>query len=261
MSEYQYYEFLALDRPLTAAEQEKVREYSSRARITATSFVNEYHWGDFRGDPAQLIRDYYDAHLYLANWGTHRIMLRLPRTVLDVDAVREYCVEDLVTITDTGEHVIIDLLSEDEPEWEEDAADSLAVIAGIRTELAAGDMRALYLAWLSACGMRDEDEDEDEDEDPPVPAGLGSLTGPQRALADFLRLDRDALKAAAADSPPLAAALEDARTLAKWITGLPPSEKDRLLLLAAQGQGTRVTLELLQRFRQTPAGDDGGSAP
>jgi hypothetical protein len=121
MSEYQYYEFLALDRPLTAAEQEKVREYSSRARITATSFVNEYHWGDFRGDPAQLIRDYYDAHLYLANWGTHRIMLRLPRTVLDVDAVREYCVEDLVTITDTGEHVIIDLLSEDEPEWEEDA--------------------------------------------------------------------------------------------------------------------------------------------
>jgi hypothetical protein len=69
MSEYQYYEFLALDRPLTAAEQEKVREYSSRARITATSFVNEYHWGDFRGDPAQLIRDYYDAHLYLANWG------------------------------------------------------------------------------------------------------------------------------------------------------------------------------------------------
>jgi hypothetical protein len=136
-------------------------------------------------------------------------------------------------------------------------ADSLAVIAGIRTELAAGDMRALYLAWLSACGMRDEDEDED----PPVPAGLGSLTGPQRALADFLRLDRDALKAAAADSPPLAAALEDARTLAKWITGLPPSEKDRLLLLAAQGQGTRVTLELLQRFRQTPAGDDGGSAP
>jgi hypothetical protein len=205
------------------------------------------------------MRDYYDAHLYLANWGTHRIMLRLPRTVLDVDAVREYCVEDLVTITDTGEHVIIDLLSENEPEWEEDPAVFLAAIAGIRTELAAGDMRALYLAWLSACGMWDEDED-DEDLEPPVPAGLGSLTGPQRALADFLRLDRDVLNAAVADSPPLAPPLDNARTLAKRITELPATEKDRLLLLAAEGQGTRVTLELLKRFRQTSAGVDDASA-
>jgi hypothetical protein len=75
MSEYQYYEFLAVDRPLTAAEQSEVRQLSTRARITATSFTNEYHWGDFRGDPHLMMRRYYDAHLYLANWGTHQIML------------------------------------------------------------------------------------------------------------------------------------------------------------------------------------------
>jgi hypothetical protein len=51
VSEYQYYEFLALDRPLTAAEQAEVRRLSTRARITATSFTNEYHWGGFRGSP------------------------------------------------------------------------------------------------------------------------------------------------------------------------------------------------------------------
>ena len=51
MSEYQYYEFLAVDRPLTAAEQAEVRQLSTRARITATSFANEYHWGDFKGSP------------------------------------------------------------------------------------------------------------------------------------------------------------------------------------------------------------------
>jgi hypothetical protein len=32
MSEYQYYEFLAVDRPLTLTEQAEVREFSSRAR-------------------------------------------------------------------------------------------------------------------------------------------------------------------------------------------------------------------------------------
>ncbi len=80
MSDYQYYEFLALDRPLTAAEQAEVRQLSTRARITATRFTNEYEWGDFKGSPDQMMQRYYDAHLYFANWGTHRIMLRLPRT-------------------------------------------------------------------------------------------------------------------------------------------------------------------------------------
>ncbi len=51
MSEYQYYEFLAIDRPLDAAEQAEVQSMSTRARITATSFVNDYHWGNFRADP------------------------------------------------------------------------------------------------------------------------------------------------------------------------------------------------------------------
>jgi len=40
MSQCQYYEFVALDRPPTTDE---VRELSTRTTITATSFVNEYH--------------------------------------------------------------------------------------------------------------------------------------------------------------------------------------------------------------------------
>lgn len=89
MSEYQYYEFLAIDRPLDEQQQTAVRTLSSRARITATSFTNEYHWGDFRGDPRAMMERYYDAHLYLANWGTHQVMLRLPRTVLDLKIVEQ----------------------------------------------------------------------------------------------------------------------------------------------------------------------------
>lgn len=50
MSEYQYYEFLALDRPLTAEQRAELRSISTRAEITATRFTNEYHWGDLKGD-------------------------------------------------------------------------------------------------------------------------------------------------------------------------------------------------------------------
>ena len=91
MSEYQYYEFLAVDRPLDDAQQAEVRALSTRARITATRFINEYHWGEFRGDPRRLVERYFDAHLYLANWGTRRVMFRLPQSLLALDSAEEYC--------------------------------------------------------------------------------------------------------------------------------------------------------------------------
>lgn len=50
MSEYQYYEFSAIDRPLSAREMNELRSYSTRAHITPTSFVNDYSWGSFKGD-------------------------------------------------------------------------------------------------------------------------------------------------------------------------------------------------------------------
>ena len=49
MSEYQYYEFQAIDRPLDESDREALRSLSSRAQITATSFTNHYEWGDFKG--------------------------------------------------------------------------------------------------------------------------------------------------------------------------------------------------------------------
>ena len=258
MSEYQYYEFLAVDRPLTTAEQAEVRQLSTRARITATSFTNEYHWGDFKGSPDQLMEHYYDAHLYFANWGTHRIMLRLPRTLLDPEIAGQYCVDGQVRMSTTREHVILDLTSEDEAdEWVEDTEESLSAIVGVRSELAAGDLRPLYLAWLSGYGVWERDEDafgeEDEDEmEPPVPAGLGSLTAPQRALADFLRLDSDLLEVAAQTSAALPRVTGGARALARHIAKLPVSDKDRLLTLVAEDQAARARMELLRGFGTDP---------
>jgi hypothetical protein len=211
MSEYQYYEFLAVDRPLTPAQQDEVRALSSRAEITATSFTNDYEWGDFGGDPRRMMEHHYDAHLYLASWGTHQVMLRLPKELLDMSTTQEYLLDEQVEAWVSGEHLILDLRSEDdEADWDEDSEDSLSSIVSVRGELASGDLRPLYLAWLSAVGAweRDEDAFEDDFEDelePPVPAGLGSLSASQRALADFLRLDAALLATAAMASPERAA--------------------------------------------------------
>jgi hypothetical protein len=264
MSEYQYYEFLAVDRPLDERQQSEVRALSTRARVTATSFTNEYHWGNFRGDPRAMMERYYDAHLYLANWGTHQVMLRLPRVLLSLETVEQYCIDPHVAAWTSGEHLILDLISEDESgDWVEGAEDSLPAIVGVRTELAAGDLRPLYLAWLAAYGTWERDEDafdydEENDLEPPVPAGLGTLTASQRALADFLRLNTGLLAVAAQASPPLAETKDDPRKLAKWIKELPVGDKDTLLCRVAQGHGAQVQMELRRRFHGDlgPTSDD-----
>ncbi|WP_134729252.1 hypothetical protein [Amycolatopsis nivea] len=262
MSEYQYYEFLAIDRPLDDSEQAAVRSLSTRARITSTSFVNEYHWGDFKGDPRHLMERYYDAHLYLANWGTHQVMFRLPCDLLDPEAVEDYCTDDGVSAWVTGEFIVLSLSSEDDAgdfDFDYEPQALLSAIAGVRAELAAGDLRPLYLAWLAAYGTWERDEDAFDDEanddlEPPVPPGLGTLTAPQRALADFLRLDDALLATAAETSPPLDEAADD---LSAWVAGLPVAEKDLLLARVMRGEAARARMELLRRFR----GDTAPAAP
>ena len=66
MSEYQYYEFLALDRRLTDKEMKEIRTVSSRAEITPTSFANEYNYGDFKGDEYEFLKRYFDAYSTVA---------------------------------------------------------------------------------------------------------------------------------------------------------------------------------------------------
>ncbi|MGW4062026.1 hypothetical protein ACWEGE_27360 [Amycolatopsis sp. NPDC004747] len=252
MSEYQYYEFRAIDRPLDDGEQAAVRSLSTRATISATSFVNEYHWGDFKGDPCQLMERYYDAHLYVANWGSHRVMFRLPSDLLDPEVVEDYCAGEARAWV-TGEFVILDLASEDdtgESDFDDEPENLLPSIVGVRAELAAGDLRPLYLAWLAAYGAWERDEDAfdreaDNEPEPPVPAGLGTLTAAQRTLADFLRLDDDLLAVAAQASLPLA---DNSADLATWVTSLPTAEKDRHLARVMQGEGMRVRAELLRRY-------------
>lgn len=258
MSEYQYYEFLAIDRPLDDDEQAQIRSLSTRATITATSFVNEYHWGDFKGDPSRLMERYYDAHLYVANWGTHRVMFRLPHDLLDPDIVEDYSIDDQVSTWATDDFVVLAFTSEDEAgefDFDYDPEILLASIVGVRAELAAGDLRPLYLAWLAAYGAweRDEDifdRDADDDLEPPVPPGLHRLTAAQRALAAFLRLDDDLLAVAAQTSPPLSTTTDDSGELTTWVNHLPGAEKNRLLARVVQGEGARVGMELLRRFRR-----------
>jgi len=102
--------------PLTDKQVAELRELSSRAEITATKFTNEYSYGDFCGGPEKLMERYFDAFLYLANFGTGRLMFRLPRSLLDAEAAKRYCHTDAASVTETSDHVIISLCLDRDPD-------------------------------------------------------------------------------------------------------------------------------------------------
>jgi hypothetical protein len=247
VSEYQYYEFLAVDRPLDERQRGELRALSTRAQITATSFVNEYHWGSFRGNPSAMMERYFDAFLYLANWGTRHLMIRLPRGLLGLTVAERYCSGDAASAWAAGDNVILSLSSDEDPDdfWEE-GQERLASIVGVRSELAAGDLRFLYLAWLLSVRS---DEVDDEELEPPVPPNLRTLSAPLRAAVDFLRIDEDLLTVAAMPSAEVKRTPESQAELATWIEGLPSAEKDLLLVQSARGEGPQVQAVLQQRFR------------
>ena len=245
MSEYQYYEFLALDTALTAQQRAELRELSTRAEISATRFTNEYHWGSFKGDPRQMMERYFDAFLYLANWGTRHLMFRVPRAALDAGLAGQYCCTDVASLTATPDHLIISLYADHDPDdyyWEDTA--QLGSMVQARSELVAGDHRLLYLAWLMGLQW---DQVADEESEPPVPPGLRNLSGGLQAIADFLDIDQDLLAVAAEASPGIAPDRDE--DLAGWIASLPPAEKDALLTMVAGGAGAHVQSVLLRRFR------------
>src|ERR1019366_2557406 len=219
MSEYQYYEFQAIDRPLSAREVDDLRSYSTRARITPTSFVNEYSWGDFKGNADTWMEKYFDAFLYLANWGTHTLNLRLPARLLDPAIAKTYCGGEGASMREKAGKVILSFQSEDEEggDWVEGEG-QLSSLISVRAELVRGDFRALYLGWLLRAQSSELDDD---DAEPPVPPGLGQLSASLESLAEFLRIDDDLLHVAAEASPPISEVGIDRKEVATWIGQLP----------------------------------------
>jgi len=247
MSEYQYYEFNTVDRPLNEKDMQALRNLSTRAQITPTSFVNEYNWGDLKGDPLKLVEKYFDAFLYVANWGTHWLMLKVPKQLVDVDLVNRYCPGESAIIHEKGNHLIFEFSSQTEDyEWEEGEG-WLSSLISLRADILHGDYRSLYLAWLFCVQMEEMEDDELE---PPVPPNLANLNAPLKSFVDFMRIDTD-LVAVAAENSIAEDRHTDPKDLKTWIHNLPASEKDDILFRLVKAPSPHLGAELKQRFQQT----------
>lgn len=293
MSEYQRYEFMTVDRPLTRKQLDEVNTLSSHIEASSTHAFIEYHWGSFKYDPIKILLQYFDAFLYWANWGSPRLAFRFPHEVLPATLLDGYDVEDDVTFTRHSDYDILDIHF-GEMESPEIMVDyELSSLVPIREELMEGDTRALYIAWLASQGMlfdRYDDEEkewdeneyevEEEDEDnendsneeadhegvPVVPPAFETLTVAQKALAELLQVPQELLDAVARHSSGSMVSQQD--DFAALVQKLPEARRiDYLTRLAHNEPGlsrllVRELRELTNGKTETPQeGETGEHVP
>jgi len=259
VSEYQRYEFMTVDRPLTRTQLDAVNNLSSHIEASATHALIEYHHGDFKYDPIDVLRDYFDGFLYWANWGSPELAFRFPHGALPANFMADYDFDDFVTFTKQKEYDILDIsFGEMEPpdEWIEY---ELSSMIGVRDELLEGDMRSLYIIWLACQNMiGSEDDDEEGANAPIVPPAFGTLTEAQQALAELLRVPDELLGAAAQHSSAGKPSAKD--DFVAWIELLPQARRNEYLLRLAHNEAglSRVLVKELRELglgktKATPA--------
>ncbi len=276
MGEYQYFEWQTIDRPLNDNEITEVSRLSSHMDlVTSTQAVVTYSWGDFKHDPEAVLLEYFDAFLYLANWGSRQVMFRFPKDAIDAEAVRPYLEGEQIQLTLKGKFYILDIrLDEEEGFGWVEGGGILAQLVPVREQIINGDYRALYLAWLKAATLSQiqggglyidggslylEEGSDEADEptfnrdvesdllEPPVPPGLGELSSSLQRFIEFFDVDPYLVEAAAQASPAMRTAIEE--TLLSALPRLSPQEVEdylRRLLVNEPLLSTRLRKRLAE---------------
>jgi len=250
VSEYQYLEFLAVDRPLTAREMDHLRGISTRAQITPVSFINEYSWSGLKADPRDFMRRFFDVHVFIANWGDAIFMVRLPREALDQKILQAFCTSPHLEFEKLPEHWLLtwslgETENYDRFGYVDEGPGLMTLLAPVREELLRGDLRSLYIGWLRAVTTEETDPD---DLEPFVLQGLDKLTAAQQGLAEFIEVDIDLLAGVGSGSQENHTDAADDAALDAWLDKLPKTEVRGYLRQMLDGQGASAERALKRRY-------------
>jgi hypothetical protein len=228
MSEYQYYDFLAIDKPLTKQQQKKLREISTRATITSHRMSNEYHYGNFKGNSRKLLNEYFDLFLYNSNFGYHEALYKIPHAPWMDQAFEGF--RSFFPIEKVGDHLIIETSVELEEGGDPDYDADVTLLEPMRQSLLRGKLDALYIPWLYDVYHLAEFDPEMLE-----PCDVTMLSPPDDHLwryASFFEIPSDLVEHAYRDVPASSPELSitDEASTRRWLKTLKAKEREDLLV-------------------------------
>lgn len=109
MSEYQYYEFCSISKPLTREARMEMASLSSRAQVSTHGASYVYNYGDFKGNPKQLLLKHFDVFFYISNFGGIRLLFKYLADEINIVQMKKYCIKDVISTKTQKENVLLDI--------------------------------------------------------------------------------------------------------------------------------------------------------
>lgn len=258
MSEYQFYEFRAIDKPLSKEDRAEIGSWSSRTEASNTGAIFTYSYGGFRQDVITVVEKYFDALFYISNWGTTRLMFKFPKGLLKIKKIRPYCSQDGLQIIEKQNFILLDIQYSDEEgggQWIEGDG-LLTSLISLRDDILNEDYRCLYLIWLKDSTTAVEGDYgpfSSNDLEPPVPKGLNELNGALQDFVDAFDIGKDYISAAAENStpPPIDKPIE----LANYLDQLSENEQQDFLKRLLKDEPF-LSLKLKTRLKEFTGSND-----
>ena len=205
MSEYHFYEFRAIDKPLSKEDKAKIGSWSSRTNPSDTGAIFTYSYGSFPKDLITVTEKYFDAMFLINNLGTTRLIFKFPRALLKTDRIRQYCSENGLEIIEKSDFILLDIAYSEEDgggNWIEGEG-WLSSLISLRNDIINEDYRCLYLIWLKDSISSYEGgwgNFVSGDYEPKVPDGLNDLNDALQDFVDIFQINKDCIIAAAENS-------------------------------------------------------------
>jgi hypothetical protein len=202
-----------------------------------------------KADPRDIMRRFFDVHVFIANWGDAIFMVRLPKEAIDQKTLKAFCTSPHLEFEKLPEHWLLTWSLAEREDYDrfgyvDEGPGLMTRLAPLREELLRGDLRSLYIGWLRAVTAEETDPEELE----PLPLhGLHKLTAAQQALAEFLEVDIDLLAGVGADSQANNVSTKDEAALDAWLDKLPKAEVKGYLRQMLGGQGANAERVLKRR--------------
>ena len=191
MSEYQYYKFKAIDKPLTTEEKKIISSWSSRTTVRGNEAQFDYNYGDFPKEEIDVVEKYFDFMLYTANWGDVRLIYKFPKDLVSKKSLRQFSVDDRITTIELGNYIILDIyfsFDDGMEDWIYGDEIDTAALCSLRNDIISGDYSSLYLAWLHLNISKEEYLFTDIDQKTKIPYDNVGIDKSSNNLSTFIEM-------------------------------------------------------------------------
>ncbi|SON50988.1 hypothetical protein [Vibrio tapetis] len=192
MSEYQFYRFERLEGQLNRKQHIALRSISSRADITASSFIVYYHYSGLKAEPHDVMLNYFDIGFFYADWGSIQAYIKLPIGTLPEALLPRN--DDSFYVHETKQWQLLTFSIEEYGEYfdDEQADDFFQHLATLRAELLQGDWRLIYFIWLNTL-----ESDDDLEAIPMIDFDFHQLSQAQLAFTQSFETPQELIKSLA----------------------------------------------------------------